>query len=880
MIKKLISVSVLGLLGATQSAQANIIISEYVEGSSYNKAIELVNLSTSPIDLSQYQIEFYFNGSSSAGRTINLTGTVGANQTFVLGHSSAVAAIKSVANQTEGGSWYNGDDAVVLTLAGQVVDSIGQVGFDPGSAWSSNGVTTANNTIRRSTNVVSGDTNPSDLFTVDAQWQGFGQDVFDDLGNYEGGSTNPPPPPPSGNCNANATLISAVQGSGSSSPLVNQTVTVRAVVSGDFQASNELNGFYLQEENADFDNNSQTSEGLFIYDNGFGIDVSVGDVVEVSGSVEEYYGNTQLKNISSVTVCGTDNISAVDVSLPVNAQDDWEAFEGMAVNFSQSLKVTEVYNLARFGEVALASERLYIPTQVAMPGSAANNVAASNQLKRLLLDDGSSVQNPASVAYPAPALSADNTLRVGDSVNGLTGVIGYAYSQYRIHPISSLQFVTTNAREASPLMTGQGSLRVASFNVLNYFNGNGQGGGFPTSRGASNLNEFNRQQAKIVAAILALDADIIGLMEIENDGYGQYSAIQSLVSAINAAAPAGISYQFVNPGSSQLGSDEIAVGFIYRQQTVSLVGNAATINNAPFDQKNRQPLAQSFKEINSNEVITVAVNHFKSKGSACDNLIYNGVADTDQNDGQGNCNLTRLAAANALADWLATYPTGQQDTDILIIGDLNAYAKEDPIQAIINKGYTNVADSFNGSSAYSYVFSGESGSLDHALASQSLTNKVTDVVEWHINADEPRALDYNLEYKSAQQQQDWYAADAFRASDHDPVIVEIKTSDSSNNGPSLEKQNLSAALREWLYFQIELPAGMSQLNVSIAGGDGDADLYVRQGQQPTTSQYECRPYTAGNDENCQINSPAAGTWHIGIRAYRAFSGVSLSASAN
>jgi uncharacterized protein len=179
-------------------------------------------------------------------------------------------------------------------------------------------------------------------------------------------------------------------------------------------------------------------------------------------------------------------------------------------------------------------------------------------------------------------------------------------------------------------------------------------------------------------------------------------------------------------------------------------------------------LAQTFRERRTGERLTVAVNHLKSKGSSCDDL-----GDKDMGDGQGNCNLTRVKAAQALVAWLGRDPTRSYDPDRLIIGDLNAYAKEDPINVIRASGYTDLLATFGGGDAYSYVFSGESGYLDHGLASASLTPQVRGATEWHINADEPRVLDYNLEFKTPRQQSMLYSTEPYRASDHDPLVIGV-----------------------------------------------------------------------------------------------------------
>ena len=314
-------------------------------------------------------------------------------------------------------------------------------------------------------------------------------------------------------------------------------------------------------------------------------------------------------------------------------------------------------------------------------------------------------------------------------------------------------------------MDTESNLRVASFNVLNYFNGDGMGGGFPTARGANTAAEFERQAAKIVSAIRALDADVVGLMELENDGFDEHSAIADLVARLNASA--GETYGFVDPGLTQVGGDAITVGIIYKVATVTPVGAAATLSSVPFDNYNRQPLLQTFRDNASGEQLTVVVNHFKSKGCGTDAADAN----ADLGDGQGCWNAKRVEAAAALADWLATDPSASGSARQLIIGDLNAYAKEDPIQTLQQKGFSNLIAQFIGDTAYSYVFNGEAGFLDHALASAALLPEVVDVVEWHINADEPRVLDYNEEFKSPEQIVSWYSADAYRSSDHDPVLV-------------------------------------------------------------------------------------------------------------
>jgi len=256
-------------------------------------------------------------------------------------------------------------------------------------------------------------------------------------------------------------------------------------------------------------------------------------------------------------------------------------------------------------------------------------------------------------------------------------------------------------------------------------------------------------------------------MEIENYKAGGVDVpLANLVDGVNAVVGAG-TYAAVETGP--IGDDVIKVAMIYKPATVSLNGAFAVLDSSVDptfnDEKNRPALAQTFTENATGESVTVAVNHLKSKGSNCDSL-----GDPDLGDGAGNCNLTRTSAAAALVSWLAADATGTGEDDVLVIGDLNSYDMEDPIDALIAGGYSDLVADFGGEYAYSYVFSGEWGYLDYAMANVSLQSAVTGTTVWHINADEPDILDYNLDFKKPAQQA-LYEPNAYRASDHDPVIV-------------------------------------------------------------------------------------------------------------
>jgi uncharacterized protein len=745
-------------LGTHTIINPEIYISEYVEGSSNNKAIELYNPGFSDVNLStdNYQLARFSNGSITP-TTADLTGTIPAGGVIVFANASASDEIKNTA-QTLGLISHNGDDAYVLYKNGEVIDSFGRVGEDPGAEWGSDIQSTKDNTLVRKSSVTQGDTIIDDAFEPSIEWDGYANDTFEFLGNHQ----NSPDDNTGGDnidigeCEANATLISAIQGREFESPLLGESHIIEGVVTATFP---KLNGFFIQEEATDNDTDSLTSEGMFVSSADL---PTIGSVVRVKGDIVEYFGKTQLTATEGFIDCGSATVDAVSLTLPFANAQQVEALEGMLVTIDTPLTVSNTFTLGKYGELTLSNGLLHIPTNIYAPNSAqALALQAENALNKVLLDDVVNGSYPDDIIYPTGGLSADNTVRLGDQVTSLVGILDYSFSNYRVLPTQAPTFDHVNARTNTPLVN-EGNVKIASLNVLNLFNGDGQSGGFPTARGADTPEEFERQLAKTVSAIISIDADIIGLMEIENDGVGANSTLNELVNSLNNVAGEGM-YAFVNTGGP-IGTDAIAVAFLYQPSKVSLIGDALVNTNEIF---NRPPLAQTFSLNSNNQTITVVANHFKSKGG-CRSASGE---DTDQGDGQACFNARRVAQASELVNWVNTNEQLSQQTDVLVIGDLNAYAKEDPIQQFTNNGYINLISTFGGDYAYSYSFGGEVGYLDHALASASLAEKAVDAVEWHINADEPAFLDYNTENKSDLQQETLYSDDAFRMSDHDPVVA-------------------------------------------------------------------------------------------------------------
>ena len=575
--------------------------------------------------------------------------------------------------------------------------------------------------------------------------------------------------------NAPLATIAAVQGTGSVSPFVSATVTVRGVVVGEFQNTtvNRLGGFFIQQTEASA--NPLASRGIFVFAPN-AAKVNVGDLLQLTGVVGEFGGAadsvTQIAGSVTFTVCGSGvAIAPTAVALPVADAQTLERFEGMLVEFNQPLAVTELFELGRFGSLALsAGGRQFHPNN--------GNVVvtnAQNRLSRIVLDDGSSVQNPNPTPYfsaPGPA----GIRRMGDTTQKVTGVLSHGFSNYRIHPTSAPLFVNANPRQTTAPAVG-GTLKVASLNVLNYFttftNGQtaagqtGQGCTLGSSainasncRGADTLTEFQRQQAKIVEAILGLDADVLGLMEIQNTDI----ATQQLVSALNARVGAGI-YAAVNSGT--IGTDAIKVDILYKPARVDRVGAAMLPTGADLANytaiAGRPPLAQRFASRANNGNFWFVVNHFKSKGGC--------PASGDVDTGQGCFNLGRTQQANALKNFAAALKT-QGEQDVLMMGDFNSYLLEDPTKVLESDGSESLLKRMPEADRFTYVFGGESGALDHAYASSSLRQQVTGVGVWHINADEPTAIDYNLNFTN----DDRFAPTPFRASDHDPVLVGLNLS--------------------------------------------------------------------------------------------------------
>ena len=629
------------------------------------------------------------------------------------------------------------------------------------------------------------------------------------------------------------TPIYTLQGSGAKSAFNGQVITTTGIVT-----LRTSNGFFIQDPAGDGD--AASSDGVFVFSTTF--KPNVGDSVRVAGTLTEYnVGSasnagtlaaplTEISTVTAVTTLSTGNsIAPVDMALPLAAGDSFERFEGMLVRITTPLTVQQNYFQARYGQLSLGVGRFEQPTNRFRAGTPEALALASLQARsQFLLDDGSSAQN----LNPIPNYQGNGVPRAGDSIGaGLTGVIDYGLATassagaglYRLQPSVTPNFTVTNPRPNTAPIVG-GNVKVASMNVLNYFstftNGQnylgqtGQGcslGGSVSAgncRGADNITEYQRQRSKIVKALAGLNGDVVGLMEIQND---DGTALSDLLASLNAAVGAN-TYAAVPSPAAGTGTDAIRVAMIYKPARVSLSGAAQTDTTSIND---RPPLMQTFMAPNG-ERFSVVVNHLKSKGSCPSS----GAGNVDVGDGQGCWNAKRVSQAQQLRSFVSTQQgNGNASADLLMIGDFNAYAKEDPMMDLIGAGYVDQVGRFS-DFGYSYVFDSFAGRLDQAIATPSLSAKVVSAEHWHINADEGLIQDYNLEFKQpacATCPADPYDGTVpFRSSDHDPVLI----------GLAVYKTVMGTAGRDTLVGSTGDDMFIGAEGADTLTGNGGANVYV------------------------------------------------------
>ena len=728
-------------------------------GTDTGEAIEIE--APAGFDLTAWQVVLYNGNGGAVYNTRTLSGTVPAAGVVVLTYP------------TDGIQNGSPDGIALVKPDGSVAEFLSYEGGMTGVGGPANGL------VATDIGVVEGSATPvgQSLQKIDGTWRAPATSSFGTRNSPA--EPDPDPDPEPVGCTVAVThSIAQVQGTGDASPLVGSQVTVEGVITADARTGG-YNGIYVQTAGSGDRAPAAgvASDGIFVYltaNAALHPGVAIGDRVRVSGAVSEYFGLTELTidARTDVQVCanGAPLPAPVALELPLDNAGR-ESVESMLVAPVGTYTVSEVYNTNRYGEVVLAAgdDIARVPTDLYRAGTPeAAAKTTDNALRRLLVDDGRTT-NLSEAGLLPPYVYPNAPLRVGDSVDAFApSVLSYGFDEWRLQPQTPIDatteppartsFKASNPRTDGPAPVG-GDLKVAAFNVLNYFvHFGGQ------ARGAANEAELAEQEAKIVAAINALGADVVGLQEIENSVRfspdDPQQALKRLVAALNTAAGAG-TWDYVRspanlPDASQ--QDYITTAFIFKPAHAQPVGEPRALNDETVWFNAREPIAQTFKA--GDVTFTAVNNHFKSKSGT-------GTGD-NADTGQGSFNGDRVREAHSLVAFLDQVKADTGSDDVLILGDLNSYTHEDPMHVLYDAGYVDLNDT----GKTSYVFQGLSGSLDHAVASPSFAARVSGMDIWESNAHESYAFQYDG--PSA-----FYAPNPYRASDHNPWVIGVDTGPST-----------------------------------------------------------------------------------------------------
>ncbi|MFB8189747.1 ExeM/NucH family extracellular endonuclease [Microbacterium sp. NPDC055988] len=746
-----------------------------------NKFVELYNPTSAPITLDGMSLQYRSaTGTGASNGVAPLTGVIPAGGHYLVQGNS---------NGANGAELPAPDATSTLTPSGTngtlaLVEGTAAVTLTPGSVVGVDGVIdvlgygTSNTFETKAATPPAGNTDVKSLNRAD------GVDTDDNSADFtlsatitpqNSGDTDPGTDP--GGEPTEAT-IAEVQGTTDVSPLSGKTVQVEGVVTADYRTGG-YKGIVIQTQGSGgaTDATPGASDGVFVFLNALAPSLEIGDLVSVTGSVSEYFGQTQLNPAAAADIeVLTAGVGVPAVTpLPATVQGaDREQYENMYVAPEGSYRLASSHQLFNFGTLWLnaGADLAVKSTEATRPGAEAAVIAAANRANRILLDDGWSIQVSNS-GHPGeqPYFSKDTVVRNGDTVDfGDNGyVLQWGFNDWRLQPVVPIDdsssadlkvgFEATNPRAVSAPEVG-GDVQVASFNVYNYFttlkseNSN--------ARGAANAAQFAIQKSKIVAAINGLDAEIVSLMEIENSvklGKPVDTALKDLVAGLNADAGSDVWDYVPTPAAlnDAATTDFITNAIIYKKDAVETVGDSATVTDETVWGNAREPIAQAF-DIDG-RVVTVVANHLKSKSPPEG-------AGAEPADGQGFFNADRVKQANAILAFTAELEETTGSSDMLLIGDFNAYGKEDPIDVFTSKGWSDlVADKTDGQ--YTYTFDGELGSLDHVIASPSLASSITGAGVWGINS--PEWSDRGYAFGATE------TGTPYRSSDHDPIIVGVSS---------------------------------------------------------------------------------------------------------
>ncbi|MDN3443131.1 ExeM/NucH family extracellular endonuclease [Microbacterium sp. APC 3901] len=743
-----------------------------------NKFVELYNPTAAPVTLDGLSLQYRSaTGTAASNGVAPLTGVIPAGGHYL---------VQAGSNGANGAALPTADAVSTLNPSGTngtlaLVEGTAAITLTPGSVTGVDGVIDVLGYGSSNTFETAAATPPAGNTDVKSLNRTGGKDTDDNRADFslspsitpQNAGTAPDPDP-----EPTEVSIADVQGTTDVSPLNGQTVTVEGVVTADYRTGG-YKGIVIQTEGSGGANDATpgASDGVFVFLNALAPTLAIGDLVSITGSVSEYFGQTQINpaSLNGISVVRAGVGVPETTPLPDAAVGvDREQYENMYVAPAGTYRLASSHQLFNFGTLWLnAGADLNVKsTETTRPGAEAAAIAAANRANRILLDDGWSIQVSNS-GHPndQPYFTEDLVVRNGDTVDfGDNGyVLQYGFDDWRLQPVVPIDsassadlkvgFEATNPRaDAAPAVGGD--VQVASFNVFNYFttlkseNSN--------ARGAANAAQFEIQKSKIVAAINGLDAEIVSLMEIENSiklGGTLDEALDDLVDGLNDALGSE-EWDYVRTPdelNDSATTDFITSAIIYKKDDVSTVGESLTVTDETVWSNAREPIAQAF-DIDG-RVVTVVSNHFKSK-SAPEG------GGTEPADGQGFFNADRVKQAESLKDFATEIEEVTGSSDILLIGDFNAYAKEDPIEVFTSEGWSDVARE-KAPEEHTYTFDGELGSLDHVLASPSLAESITGAGVWSINS--PEWSDRGYAFGATE------AGTPFRSSDHDPIIVGVSS---------------------------------------------------------------------------------------------------------
>jgi uncharacterized protein len=732
-----------------QAASTDLFFSECIEGSSNNKALEIHNGTGAPIDLATggYNVQMFFNGSATAGLTIDLTGTVADGDVFVLSHAGATGAILAFADQTNGAGWFNGDDAVVLRRGTTILDVIGQIGFDPGTEWGTGLTSTADNTLRRKAAITAGDPNGSDAFDPAAEWDGFATDTFGGLG-YVG-----PQPPPV------AARIYEIQGAGHVSPLNGGFVSgVPGVVT-----AVRPNSFTMQD--AVGDGIDATSDAILVFGVGTPT-VAVGQAVSVGGRVAEFRpGGPTTTNLTTTeivsptvapagpgvaiaetlvgasgrvpptSVIDDDATGSVETSGSFDAATDgidfYESLEAMLLRVDDPIVVGPTN---QFGELWVLAD---------------NGAGAGIRTVRQGIVIGAGDFNPERIQLEDDIVTdATPDANVGDHfTSAAVGVLDYNFGNYELQLTRALTRVDGELQREATAAQGPAELAVATFNVENLS---------PADPAA----KFARIADLIVDNLQA--PDILALEEIQdNDGPANTAVtdasvtLQQLIAAIQAAGGPTYEFRQINPVDDADGGQpggNIRVGFLFRTdrglEFVDRPGGASTTATGVTGRSNhtrltfspgridpqnaawadsRKPLAGEFRY--RGKTYFVIVNHFSSKGG--DQPLFGRFQPPAR-----TTEVQRHRQAQVVNDFVDQILVADRNALVVVLGDINDFEFSETVDILEGDGVlTSLMDMLPKAERYSYVFEGNSQVLDQVLVSEKLAKPTTSYDVVHVNAE-------------------------------------------------------------------------------------------------------------------------------------------------